>query len=70
MMRIPSWNLVREAKAWLRAHVQIFSLKFSQKLQFLQYTIFEIIFREMLVKHSPDFLRRQDINSYGTDCVE
>ena len=36
MMRISSWNLVHVAKAW--AHMQSFSLKFTQEVWFLQYT--------------------------------
>ena len=54
--RISSWNFVRVPKAWLWAHVQSFSLKFSSRVLFLQCTNFERIFwraRETLVKQSP-----------------
>ena len=56
MMRISSWNFVCVPKAWLWAHVQSFSLKFSSEVWFLQYTNFEIISwraRETLVKQPP-----------------
>ena len=58
MVRISSWNFVRVPKAWLWAHVQSFSLKFSLQVWFLQYTSFERIFwraRETLVKQPPGF---------------
>ena len=40
MVRISSWNFVHVPEARLRAHVQSFSLKFSQEVWFLQYTHF------------------------------
>ena len=52
-VRIPSWSFVCVPKAWLWAHVQSFSLKFSLEIRFLQYTNFERISwraRETLVK--------------------
>ena len=58
-VRISSWNFVRVPKAWLWAHVQSFSLKFSSQVLFLQYTNFERIFwraRETLVKQPPGIL--------------
>ena len=56
MVKISSWNFVRVPKAWLWAHVQSFSLKFSSQVLFLRYTHFERIFwraRETLVKQPP-----------------
>ena len=56
MVRISSWNFVRVPKAWLWAHIQSFSLKFSQKVRFLQYTNFKRIFwrdHATLVKQPP-----------------
>ena len=47
MVRISSWNFIRVPKAWLWAHVQIFSLKFSCKIQILQYTSFREHFGEL-----------------------
>ena len=57
MVKISSWNFVRVPKAWLWAHLQSFSLKFSQ-VRFLRYTNFERKFwraRETLVKRPPGF---------------
>ena len=57
MVRISSWNFVRTPKAWLWAHVQSFSMKFSSEVRFMQYTNFERIFwraRETFVKQSQE----------------
>ena len=57
MVRISIWNFIRVLNAWLWAHVQYLSLKFSEEVRFLIYTNFERIYwkaRETLVKHPPD----------------
>ena len=59
MVRISSWNFVREPKARLWAHVQSFNLKFSWEVRFLQCINSERIFwraRETLVKQPPGCL--------------
>ena len=45
IVRISSWNFVHVPKAWLWAHIQSFSLKFSSEVSFLQYTNFERLSR-------------------------
>ena len=55
-VRISSWKFVRVPKAWPWAHVQSFSLKFSEEVQLLQCTNFERMSwraRETLVKQPP-----------------
>ena len=56
MVIISSWNFVRVPKAWLWAHEQSFSSKFSSQVLFQQHTNFERIFwraRETIVKQPP-----------------
>ena len=56
MVRIWSWNFVHVPKAWLWAHIQIFSFKLSYEVRFLQYTNFERISwraHKRLVKQPP-----------------
>ena len=43
MVGILSWKFARVPKAWLWAHIQSFSWKFSSEVRFLQYTNFERI---------------------------
>ena len=66
MVRISIWKFVRVPKAWLWAHVQSFSLKFSYEVRFLQYINFKRIFwraRETLVKQP-----RQATSHYLSQC--
>ena len=56
MLRFSSWNFVRVSKEWFGAHVHSSNLKFSQEVQFRQYTNFERISwraRETLEKQPP-----------------
>ena len=67
-VRISSWNLVCVPKAWLWAHVQSFSLKFSSEVRFLQYTNFKRISwraRKMLVKQPPGYFQELHLKSMG-----
>ena len=55
MVRISNSNFVCVPKAWLWAHIQSFSLKFSSEVRFLQFTNVERIFLRAhtpLVKHT------------------
>ena len=59
LMRISSWNFVREPKAMLWAHVQSFSLKFSTWMWFPALCIFARLFwrvRETIVQQPPGTL--------------
>ena len=73
-MRISSWNYVRVPKAWLWAHVQSFSLKFSPWTWFLALCIFARLFwraRETLVKQPPDLqMNCDDLTSWQDTGTE